>query len=80
MIEISYYDEEKTKLRSEIHKNGKGDRHREDGPSYQGWDESGQKQIEVWHLDGQWHRLDGPAYLDHGGGLRGSWYIYGKRV
>jgi hypothetical protein len=37
-------------------------RHREDGPAYQTWDENGFKQYEEYWLDGKKHREDGPAY------------------
>ena len=54
-----------------IYRNGKGQRHREDGPAFEGKD--GTKE---WWVNGQPHREDGPAYMEADG--TGSWYRNGQ--
>jgi len=42
-----------------------GDRsypHREDGPTYIVYYESGEKNYEEWCVNGKLHKIDGPAY------------------
>jgi antitoxin component YwqK of YwqJK toxin-antitoxin module len=48
-----------------------GERHRENGPAYQGWYENGNKWYECYYLNGKYHRENGPAYQ--------SWYENGNK-
>lgn len=48
-----------------------GERHREDGPAYEGADGT-----RAWYLNGQLHREDGPAYEWTNGDR--SWYLNGQ--
>ena len=48
-----------------------GERHREDGPAYDGSDGS-----KVWYLNGEIHREDGPA-VERSNGYK-AWYLNGK--
>lgn len=71
-IRKTYYDEKKTKIKSIIYheKNNEFSHHREDGPAYQTFFESGQLQYEAYRINCQYHREDGPA--------RKKWYENGE--
>jgi len=70
MIEIEEVDEV---VRISFYIKGTKCLHREDGPAL--ILEDGSKE---WYINGQLHRVDGPAVVDKGVDYE-AWYIHGKR-
>ena len=56
--------------------------HRTDGPAFKTHNGKTGEQIEEWHLDGKWHRMDGPAIIEPDpnkpGAYRERWSRDGK--
>jgi hypothetical protein len=52
--------------------NSKKQRHREDGPAWEGYDGA-----KYWYINDKLHREDGPACEFYG---HKEWYINGKRI
>lgn len=70
-IQERFYSNNKLHRIQEWHNNGqlifekwfntKGEEHKLDGAAKQTWYENGQKESEIWYVNGKRHRLDGPA-------------------
>lgn len=80
-----YYDEDKTNLYQLVYhiKYLPEHYHREDGPAFQSFYESGKLKRESYWINNVRHREDGPAiinYYEYGDIASQNFYIYGKQL